>query len=346
MPLAAPAPHLPAKAKRVIYLFKRRAGAARPVRLQAAAQRDERPAPARLGPRRPAADRHVGQPGVASRWPARSSSSPGTAKSGAWVSELLPHHREDRRRALLRQVDVHRGDQPRPGDHVLPDRLADRRAAVAGRVAELRPGLDEREPADVRRPDQPRSKGDQPLYSRLWGNGFLDRATRASSSAPAATRCSTSATPTASAAPAAARCSTASASCNQLAVRAGARPRDRVADRPVRDGLPDADQRPRGDRPLARSPTRSSNSTAPTPQARHLRRQLPAGPPPGRARRAVHPALPPGLGPPRRPARPASATSASETDQASAALIQDLKQRGMLDDTLVIWGGEFGRTNY
>jgi hypothetical protein len=32
------------------------------------------------------------------------------------------------------------------------------------------------------------------------------------------------------------------------------------------------------------------------------------------------------------------------TDQASAALITDLKQRGMLDDTLVIWGGEFGRT--
>jgi hypothetical protein len=35
-----------------------------------------------------------------------------------------------------------------------------------------------------------------------------------------------------------------------------------------------------------------------------------------------------------------------ETDQASAALVTDLKQRGMLDDTLVIWGGEFGRTNY
>jgi uncharacterized protein (DUF1501 family) len=31
-------------------------------------------------------------------------------------------------------------------------------------------------------------------------------------------------------------------------------------------------------------------------------------------------------------------------DQASAALILDLKQRGMLDDTLVLWGGEFGRT--
>lgn len=35
-----------------------------------------------------------------------------------------------------------------------------------------------------------------------------------------------------------------------------------------------------------------------------------------------------------------------ETDQASAALIMDLKQRGLLEDTLVIWGGEFGRTNY
>ncbi len=33
-----------------------------------------------------------------------------------------------------------------------------------------------------------------------------------------------------------------------------------------------------------------------------------------------------------------------ETDQAAAALIKDLKQRGLLDDTLVIWGGEFGRT--
>ena len=35
-----------------------------------------------------------------------------------------------------------------------------------------------------------------------------------------------------------------------------------------------------------------------------------------------------------------------ETDQASAALVSDLKRRGLLEDTLVIWGGEFGRTNY
>jgi len=35
-----------------------------------------------------------------------------------------------------------------------------------------------------------------------------------------------------------------------------------------------------------------------------------------------------------------------DTDQPSAALIDDLKQRGLLDDTLVVWGGEFGRTVY
>ncbi|MEM9545001.1 MAG: DUF1501 domain-containing protein [Bacteroidota bacterium] len=42
----------------------------------------------------------------------------------------------------------------------------------------------------------------------------------------------------------------------------------------------------------------------------------------------------------------AVAKQAKDVDQGSAALVMDLKQRGMLDDTLVIWGGEFGRTNY
>jgi hypothetical protein len=35
-----------------------------------------------------------------------------------------------------------------------------------------------------------------------------------------------------------------------------------------------------------------------------------------------------------------------DTDQPTAALIKDLKQRGLLDETLVVWGGEFGRTVY
>jgi hypothetical protein len=40
------------------------------------------------------------------------------------------------------------------------------------------------------------------------------------------------------------------------------------------------------------------------------------------------------------------AGQARDTDRASAALVKDLKQRGLLDDTLLVWGGEFGRTVY
>jgi hypothetical protein len=40
------------------------------------------------------------------------------------------------------------------------------------------------------------------------------------------------------------------------------------------------------------------------------------------------------------------AVQCRETDQPAAALVRDLEQRGLLDDTLVVWGGEFGRTNY
>ncbi len=42
----------------------------------------------------------------------------------------------------------------------------------------------------------------------------------------------------------------------------------------------------------------------------------------------------------------AIAVQCKETDQACAALVTDLKQRGLLEETLVIWGGEFGRTSY
>jgi uncharacterized protein (DUF1501 family) len=42
----------------------------------------------------------------------------------------------------------------------------------------------------------------------------------------------------------------------------------------------------------------------------------------------------------------AISSNCKDVDQASAALITDLKQRGLLDETLIIWGGEFGRTVY
>ena len=52
----------------------------------------------------------------------------------------------------------------------------------------------------------------------------------------------------------------------------------------------------------------------------------------------------PALGPARRPARRSCPNNCAATDQPIAGLLDDLKARGLLDDTLVIWGGEFGRT--
>ena len=46
----------------------------------------------------------------------------------------------------------------------------------------------------------------------------------------------------------------------------------------------------------------------------------------------------------REPRQVARRRSAARSISRSAALVQDLKQRGLLDDTLVVWGGEFGRT--
>ena len=42
----------------------------------------------------------------------------------------------------------------------------------------------------------------------------------------------------------------------------------------------------------------------------------------------------------------ASRGKGRDTDQATTALIKDLKQRGLFEDTLIVWGGEFGRTIY
>ena len=80
-----------------------------------------------------------------------------------------------------------------------------------------------------------------------------------------------------------------------------------------------------------------------------VREQLPARAAAGRARRALRPALSPRLG--HHGAsfgdghrRAAAARCAGRPTGRSAALLTDLKQRGLLDDTLVVWGGEFGRT--
>ena len=79
---------------------------------------------------------------------------------------------------------------------------------------------------------------------------------------------------------------------------------------------------------------------------RRVRRRLPARPPAGRARRALRAGLlrqRPAVGRPQATS-PTTATTPARATSPIAALLTDLKRRGLLDETLVIWGGEFGRT--
>ena len=75
-----------------------------------------------------------------------------------------------------------------------------------------------------------------------------------------------------------------------------------------------------------------------------LRPGLPAGPPAGRGRRHVRRGPLATAGTPTSRTTRESASSPLRSIPAFATLITDLKQRGMLDSTLVVWMGEFGRT--
>ena len=171
------APHFAPKAKRVIYLFQSGGPSQLDLfdykpRLAEAARQGA----ARLDPHGPAAHRHDQRARRASR------SSPSMfefaqhGKGGTWVSELLPHTASDRRRPLRRPLDAHRGDQPRPGHHVHPDRHAAAGPAELRVVAELRPG--QRGARTCRRSSCMISHGSgtdatRRLLDRLWGSGFL-----------------------------------------------------------------------------------------------------------------------------------------------------------------------------
>ena len=81
-------------------------------------------------------------------------------------------------------------------------------------------------------------------------------------------------------------------------------------------------------------------------RAGDVRLQLPDGPPAGRARRAVRPAHARRLGPAQQPHDRALHPVPRHRPALRRRWCKDLKQRGLLDDTLVIWGGEFGRTPF
>ena len=188
---------------------------------------------------------------------------------------------------------------------------------------------------------------DQPLYDRLWGSGFLPsqipgrqvplrRRPGALPVEPAGHRRRP-----------ARRMLDDLAELNQLKLDEVGDPGDRHAHRAIRDGLPDADVGARADRHLAASRSTSSTCTAPTSRKPGtfaanclLARRL--------AERGVRfiQLFHRGWDQHTQPARRRSPASAATPTSRRPRLVMDLKQRGLLDDTLVVWGGEFGRTVY
>ena len=110
--------------------------------------------------------------------------------------------------------------------------------------------------------------------------------------------------------------------------------------------------RMQSDRPRGRRPERGDRRDEAALRARRpplprLRRDVPARPAAGRARASGSSSSIAGRGASGTPTATSRGTTrklCARSDQPVAGLIADLKRRGLLDDTLVIWGGEFGRT--
>ena len=268
-------------------------------------------------------------------------------KSGQEISDLFPHIAQHGRRHLHHPLDAHRADQPRPGACLHEHRLDHQGPAEHGLVAALRPGRRDRKPARLRRAHSRGQGGRRAagLGAAMVGRLPAEQVPGRPVPVARATPSTTSATPTASARARSARWSRRSTRLNGLLRRGdAATPRSRRASRSTRwrsgcrrrcPDLTDLRSEPQDDPGHVRREAAGR---------RHVRLELPAGPPPGRARRALHPALSPRLGPPQRHRAGHADVPQATSTRPSAALVKDLKQRGMLDDTLVIWGGEFGRT--
>ncbi len=187
---------------------------------------------------------------------------------------------------------------------------------------------------------------DQPLYDRLWGSGFLPTEYQGVKFRSGGDPVLYLSNPP-GIDPAVRRSMLDDIGEPQSGQPQGVRrSRDFDAHPAVRDGVPDADLGPRTDRSFEASQPPRSSSTVPTharpapmPRTAFWRGGWPSA-------ACVSSSSTTWVGTTTKASRASCRRSACDTDQPSAALIQDLKQRGMLDDTLVIWGGEFGRTVY
>jgi hypothetical protein len=337
-------PHFPAKAKRILYLFQSGGPAQQELfdykPLLGEKNGEQLPAHVRGGQR--LTGMSVNQASIPLAGSAFRFARHG--KCGAWVSELLPHTAK-----LVDQICLVKSMYTEAINHDPAITFFQTGSQVAGRpsmgawVSYGLGSMNRNLPAFVVLVTK--NKGDQPLYARLWGNGFLDSKHQGVRFAAGKDPVYYLTNPEG-----------VSGKSRRLMLDAlGALERvqkERELDPEIESRMAQYEMAYRMQTSVpevtdfSREPTRVLDSYGPdvrTPGTFAanclLARRL--------AERGVrfiqlyhqgwdqHGDLPRQI---RKQAR--------ETDQPTAALLRDLEQRGLLDETLVIWGGEFGRTSY
>lgn len=336
--------HLPARAKRVIYLFQSGGPAQqdlfdyKPLLNELNGQ--QLPAHVRAGQRltgMSAQQASIPLAGSAFKFAQH-------GESGAWLSEILPHHRE-----IVDDVCVVKSMWTEAINHDPAITFFQTGSQIAGRPsmgAWLSYGLgsmNEDLPSFIVLVSA--GQGDQPLYARLWGSGFLDSKYQGVQFRPGKDPVLYLSNPdgVCRSGRRAMLDKLAALNRHQFEQELDPEIESRITQYEMafrmQTSVPEATDL--SDEPESSFELYGPDSRTPGTYAANclLARRL--------AERGVrfiqlyhqgwdqHDSLPAGI-----------RNQCAETDQASAALVKDLKQRGMLDDTLVIWGGEFGRTSY
>ena len=293
----------PPKAKRVIYLFM--SGGPSQLDLfdyKPLLEPDERPGPARVGPDGPAAHGDVGQPGDAADGRLASSGSPGTGSRARGSASCCRT-----RRSVVDELCIVNSLYTEAINHDPAITFFQTGSTIAGRPsmgAWLSYGLGS---ANQNLPTFcvliSRKRPDQPLYSRLWGNGFLPSVHQGVQFRAGADPVLYLENPPGVSAAGRRKMLDRLRELHQIEYDATLDPaiQARIAQYEMayrmQTSVPEVTR-------IADEPDHIFDLYGPDSRtAGHVRGQLPAGPPAGRARRPVHPALSPRLGPSRRPAR-------------------------------------------
>ena len=336
-PLAPRPPHFAPRAKRVIFLFMNGGPShvdtfdPKPM-LDQARRRGRRPQSIKTGPE---ARRHADGLAVQVR--------ASTAQSGIEVSELFPEVAgciDDICVIRSMHTDIP-NHEPVAADDELGQHAAD--PAEPGLVADLRPGHREPEPARLRRPlpgqagRRPAALEQQLPAGHLPGDAHQqqDDRSRRRSSAHVSNRHLAAGRPARAARPAPAA---------ERAAPGRARPATRSS-RPASQSLEMAFRMQFEARDAFDIGREIAGDARPVRRGR-VRRRLPDRPPAGRARACGSTQVYYGNGQPWDDHADITnhRNHAQKSDRPIAALLTDLKARGLLDETLVVWGGEFGRT--